>query len=144
MVDRPPEQHPACLPTRHLLKRFRMRLLTLLLIGNNFPWFSCAFVGSTTTTKTSLLSFFVRQSSSTQLDATHTIFDDFKWYSLRHRSFFVATSFLFRLPSFSHAATDLKEEYCQGTATLANMDADAPVPREAYKKLPSGVVYADI
>jgi FKBP-type peptidyl-prolyl cis-trans isomerase len=39
---------------------------------------------------------------------------------------------------------DLKEEYRQGTAVLSEMDSDAPVPREAYRKLDSGVVYADI
>lgn len=38
----------------------------------------------------------------------------------------------------------LSEEYRQGTAALAEMDDQAPVPREAYKKLPSGVVYADL
>lgn len=41
-------------------------------------------------------------------------------------------------------AKDLGEEYRQGTAALANMDDAAPVPREAYKKLSSGVVYADL
>jgi FKBP-type peptidyl-prolyl cis-trans isomerase len=39
---------------------------------------------------------------------------------------------------------DLPEEYRQGTAALSNMDTDAPVPREAYKKLDSGVIFADI
>jgi len=38
----------------------------------------------------------------------------------------------------------LSEEYRQGTAALADMDDQAPVPREAYKKLPSGLVYADL
>jgi FKBP-type peptidyl-prolyl cis-trans isomerase len=38
----------------------------------------------------------------------------------------------------------LSEEYRQGTAALADMDDAAPVPRDAYKKLPSGVVYADL
>jgi hypothetical protein len=41
-------------------------------------------------------------------------------------------------------AKDLKEEYRQGTAALADMDDQAPVPKEAYKKLESGVVYADL
>ncbi|GAX11815.1 hypothetical protein FisN_7Lh203 [Fistulifera solaris] len=41
-------------------------------------------------------------------------------------------------------AKDLGEEYRQGTAALANMDDAAPVPQDAYKKLPSGVVYADL
>mmetsp|Transcript_8827 Transcript_8827/g.21561 ORF Transcript_8827/g.21561 Transcript_8827/m.21561 type:complete len:287 (-) Transcript_8827:1469-2329(-) len=38
----------------------------------------------------------------------------------------------------------LSEEYRQGTAALADMDDMAPVPREAYKKLPSGVILADL
>jgi len=38
----------------------------------------------------------------------------------------------------------LSEEYRQGTSALADMDANAVVPREAYKKLPSGVIYADL
>lgn len=38
----------------------------------------------------------------------------------------------------------LGEEYRQGTSALADMDSAAPVPREAYKKLSSGVVYADL
>eukprot|EP00529_Nitzschia_sp_RCC80_P028197 CAMPEP_0113456564 /NCGR_PEP_ID=MMETSP0014_2-20120614/8953_1 /TAXON_ID=2857 /ORGANISM="Nitzschia sp." /LENGTH=272 /DNA_ID=CAMNT_0000348023 /DNA_START=148 /DNA_END=966 /DNA_ORIENTATION=+ /assembly_acc=CAM_ASM_000159 len=39
----------------------------------------------------------------------------------------------------------LSEEYRQGTAALADMNEEtAPVPREAYKKLPSGVIYADL
>ena len=41
-------------------------------------------------------------------------------------------------------AKDLKEEYRQGTAALAEMDDQAPVPRDAYKKLDSGVIYADV
>ena len=53
------------------------------------------------------------------------------------------------LPAWSHAKEDnnkkaLSEEYRQGTAALADMDDQAPVPREAYKKLGSGVVYADL
>ena len=41
---------------------------------------------------------------------------------------------------------DLKEEYRQGTAALSSeMEDDmAPVPRDAYIKLPSGVIYADV
>lgn len=38
----------------------------------------------------------------------------------------------------------LPEEYRQGTYALADMDEAAPVPREAYKKLPSGVILADL
>lgn len=39
---------------------------------------------------------------------------------------------------------DLKEDYRQGTAALSEMDDAAPVPREAYKKLSDGVIYADL
>ena len=42
------------------------------------------------------------------------------------------------------AAKDLKEEYRQGTAALAEDDKMTPIPREAYKKLASGVIYADL
>lgn len=38
----------------------------------------------------------------------------------------------------------LPEEYMQGTSALANMDSNAAVPDEAYNKLPSGVIYADL
>ena len=38
----------------------------------------------------------------------------------------------------------LSEEYMQGTSALANMDSNAAVPDEAYVKLPSGVIYADL
>lgn len=41
-------------------------------------------------------------------------------------------------------AKDLKEEYRQGTAALADGDTMAPVPREAYQKLSSGVIFADL
>uniref|UniRef100_A0A7S1DBV5 peptidylprolyl isomerase n=1 Tax=Cyclophora tenuis TaxID=216820 RepID=A0A7S1DBV5_CYCTE len=50
-------------------------------------------------------------------------------------------------PSISQAQDPpkaLSEEYRQGTAALADMDDDAPVPREAYKKLESGVILADL
>ncbi|KAL3924460.1 MAG: hypothetical protein SGILL_001032 [Bacillariaceae sp.] len=51
-------------------------------------------------------------------------------------------------PLVAAAAVDskaaLSEEYRQGTAALADMDEAAPVPREAYKKLDSGVVVADL
>jgi FKBP-type peptidyl-prolyl cis-trans isomerase len=42
------------------------------------------------------------------------------------------------------ASKQLSEEYRQGTAALADMEEAAPVPREAYKKLGSGVIYADL
>jgi hypothetical protein len=52
------------------------------------------------------------------------------------------------LPAVASAATSLPkslpEDSRQGTAALAEMDSQAPVPREAYKKLDSGVVYADL
>ena len=38
----------------------------------------------------------------------------------------------------------LSEEYRQGTSALADMDANAAVPDSAYRKLPSGVIYADL
>jgi len=44
----------------------------------------------------------------------------------------------------ANGSKDLSEEYRQGTAALGGTDEAAPVPREAYKKLPSGVIYADL
>jgi len=38
----------------------------------------------------------------------------------------------------------IPEEYRQGTYALGGTDENAPIPKEAYKKLPSGVIYADI
>jgi len=38
----------------------------------------------------------------------------------------------------------LPEEYRQGTMTLSEAEESAPIPREAYKTLPSGVIYADL
>jgi len=38
----------------------------------------------------------------------------------------------------------LPESYMQGTAALGDSEETAPIPKEAYKKLPSGVIYADI
>jgi FKBP-type peptidyl-prolyl cis-trans isomerase len=38
----------------------------------------------------------------------------------------------------------LPEEYMQGTLTLSEMDSKAAVPDSAYKKLPSGVIIADL
>lgn len=63
--------------------------------------------------------------------------------TLDRRSIFPFIAILALSPAVSHAK-DLKEEYRQGTAALADMDDAAPVPREAYKKLPSGVIYADL
>jgi hypothetical protein len=53
--------------------------------------------------------------------------------------------FLSLLPACSVAETKAhSEEYRQGTAALADMDSAAPVPRESYKKLDSGVIIADL
>lgn len=41
-------------------------------------------------------------------------------------------------------AKDLGEDYRQGTAALAEQEDMAPVPKESYKKLASGVIYADM
>eukprot|EP00565_Helicotheca_tamesis_P009128 CAMPEP_0185731422 /NCGR_PEP_ID=MMETSP1171-20130828/12875_1 /TAXON_ID=374046 /ORGANISM="Helicotheca tamensis, Strain CCMP826" /LENGTH=248 /DNA_ID=CAMNT_0028400685 /DNA_START=117 /DNA_END=863 /DNA_ORIENTATION=+ len=49
-----------------------------------------------------------------------------------------------KVEGYAPPKKSLPEEYRQGTAALADMDADAPIPREAYKKLPSGVIYADL
>lgn len=38
----------------------------------------------------------------------------------------------------------MSEDYLQGTAALADTEESAPVPKESYKKLPSGVIYADL
>jgi len=70
----------------------------------------------------------------------------------QRRSFFVAMPLLLSSitimaaaqPASAATAKDLKEEYRQGTAALAEMDDQAPVPRDAYKKLDSGVIYADL
>lgn len=63
------------------------------------------------------------------------------------RGFAATTLAVLSMPSLCVAANEsksLSEEYRQGTAALADMDDLAPVPREAYKKLPSGVVLADL
>eukprot|EP00978_Attheya_sp_CCMP212_P008429 scaffold19837_cov46-Attheya_sp.AAC.1 len=38
----------------------------------------------------------------------------------------------------------LSEDYRQGTAALGQDDSTAVLPKEAYKKLPSGLIYADL
>ena len=65
------------------------------------------------------------------------------WFCLLHPfiQLLLFGAFLSHDPLFTQ---DLKEEYRQGTAALSEMDSDAPVPREAYKKLDSGVIYADL
>lgn len=81
--------------------------------------------------------------------------DDEPRPTIQHRRSFLSTVaaaggavFSALMPSSSAlaaaAAKDLKEDYRQGTAALAEMDDQAPVPREAYKKLDSGVIYADL
>lgn len=47
-------------------------------------------------------------------------------------------------PSSSKQFKSLPEDYMQGTSALADMDANAPLPKEAYQKLPSGIIYADL
>jgi len=65
--------------------------------------------------------------------------------SITRRSFVSAGAMLLSLSFPSIAlAKDLSEEYRQGTAALAEMDEQAPVPRDAYQKLASGVIYADL
>lgn len=59
------------------------------------------------------------------------------------RRHFFASSASIMLPIVANAK-DLGEEYRQGTSALAEMDDKAPIPREAYHKLPSGVIYADV
>ena len=39
---------------------------------------------------------------------------------------------------------ELSNEYLQGTAALNSNEEADPIPKQAYQKLPSGVVYADI
>jgi len=78
--------------------------------------------------------------------ASHPTKYDFPAVSNR-RGFFqlTITSSSLLLPQVANAASKgLGEEYRQGTAALAEMDTDAPVPREAYKKLSSGTIYADL
>ena len=61
------------------------------------------------------------------------------------RAWILTTTAACLLPtSPADAATSLSEEYRQGTAALSDSEDTAPVPREAYIKLPSGVVYADL
>lgn len=65
--------------------------------------------------------------------------------SLSRRDILKAAAVLpFLLPTVALAAASLPEEYRQGTSALAEMDSQAPVPRSAYKTLPSGTIYADL
>ena len=47
------------------------------------------------------------------------------------------------MEGYAPPSKSLSEEYRQGTAALGDSDDNGVLPREAYKKLPSGVVYAD-
>eukprot|EP00956_Cyclotella_meneghiniana_P001525 scaffold1717_cov62-Cyclotella_meneghiniana.AAC.6 len=47
-------------------------------------------------------------------------------------------------PAPTKAKKSLGEEYRQGTAALADTQEAEVLPRDAYNKLPSGVIYADI
>lgn len=49
-----------------------------------------------------------------------------------------------KVEGYAPPKKQLSEEYRQGTSALAGMDSDGPVPREAYKTLASGVIYADL
>lgn len=55
-----------------------------------------------------------------------------------------ALSGLVLAPPPSAVAKGLGEDYRQGTAALAETEESAPVPRDAYQKLDSGVIYADL
>ena len=73
--------------------------------------------------------------------------EDEEFNSFRRELFtsITATASALLLPTFSNALPkDLKEEYRQGTAALADMDSDAPVPKSAYRKLSNGIIYADV
>ena len=60
--------------------------------------------------------------------------------------FFVIPSahFICHLSIEKELPKSIPEEYRQGTYALGDTDKNAPIPKEAYKKLPSGVIYADI
>jgi len=49
-----------------------------------------------------------------------------------------------KVEGYAPPKKQLSEDYRQGTSALAGLDSDGPVPKEAYKKLASGVVYADL
>jgi hypothetical protein len=65
----------------------------------------------------------------------------------RRRSLIAAattTGFLMLLPTFPALAKDLKDDYRQGTAALAEVPEQDGKPPVEYVKLPSGVIYADM
>ncbi|GKY99262.1 hypothetical protein MPSEU_000881400 [Mayamaea pseudoterrestris] len=67
-----------------------------------------------------------------------------QWLVVSTTSAMLLPTFIASKPSAAAPNKSLSEEYRQGTAALADMDDQAPVPREAYVKLPSGLIYADI
>lgn len=69
--------------------------------------------------------------------------DNDEEFSISRRLLIISSTTGLLSPTMAFAK-DLKEDYRQGTSALAGMDSDAPVPREAYRKLASGVVYADV
>ena len=56
----------------------------------------------------------------------------------------VDASFTHHRSNFLLVLQELSSEYLQGTAALSSNDEADPIPKQAYQKLPSGVVYADI
>jgi FKBP-type peptidyl-prolyl cis-trans isomerase len=143
------------------LKRALLILCSLSCLESNFGWGFCP-IGVTQT-------FNVAQSKATALGAlpdqqepqpqqwgttnTHDNDDDdvdsvFGRRDALRKSVLLAASFGAALssgPSTAHAAGKaLSEEYRQGTAALGDIDDNGPLPREAYKKLDGGLVYANM
>ena len=56
----------------------------------------------------------------------------------------VTTTLMGPVPSHAIGKPALSEDYMQGTAALAQTEESAPIPRDSYKKLDSGVIYADV
>lgn len=83
-----------------------------------------------------------RQTASVLAVSFHSTNDDDHSDRRKVMNSLIAAGLSF-VPSISNAK-DLKEDYRQGTAALSDMDDAAPVPREAYKKLDDGVIYADL
>jgi len=81
--------------------------------------------------------------SSVENNAESSCEDDTR-RSILSRVMGMGTALTLSAPAKAVDNKSLSEEYRQGTAALADMDDQAPVPREAYKKLPSGVIYADL
>jgi hypothetical protein len=91
--------------------------------------------------------FVVSDAKISRTKALSSMETDCSWDDAR-RSIIFRTMGMCTLSAFAPPtiAVDkaLSEEYRQGTAALAEMDDQAPVPREAYKKLPSNLIYADL